>query len=374
MPISHLLDLFLMSEQRNTIVTNIKMSNTSTSDICRPQCESNKLSLLSSESASLYYLGITVLASLMTIVTIVLNCTFLATMLCQKRMQKSISHKLMMVLSTIDLLQGISTWPLTAANFVIFYRLDTNCFLLDFIRLLGYRLVALTIWTILLIALEQYLAILHPYFYISHVTFYRLFGPMLLFNMLLIIINIVEKFQPNQIWVKYYNGILVTLGLLIVLALAYMYTKIILCASRVAAKITETNIEEGKQIKSRAKAAKSGLIIFVATLLCYCPFMCYMVYEKLSKPTILIITFARYPAEIFGLFTSVVDPAVYYWRLRSLRKATKGMLSSLCKISNQVGSSWGNTDRSYELDPHGLDIMLLRRINKDKSKSTKLTE
>ena len=120
------------------------------------------------------------------------------------------------------------------------------------------------------------------------------------------------------------------------MVLIYMHVRVIKCATQVAVRIKDTNREEGKMIKSRAKAAKSGLIVLTATLLCYCPNICYIIYEKLSVPTPNITTYIQYPTEILGLFSSVVDPIVYYWRLKSLRKATRDMFASLRK-SRRVG-------------------------------------
>ena len=155
-----------------------------------------------------YFLGFAIFASLISVVTIILNCIFIATMLSIKKMYKSISNRLMTVLSVVDLLQGMSVWPLAAAHYLTIYRLDINCLLLDFMYTLGFNLTWSTVWTILLIALEQYIAILHPYFYIAHVTFYRLLGPMAFLNFLFIIIDIVGRMKLGYFWIAYRTTLL----------------------------------------------------------------------------------------------------------------------------------------------------------------------
>ena len=214
------------------------MSNLSAFSNDLPLCQRNtyKLSRVIS-----YYIGYAVLASIMSVVTTVLNGTFIMTMLVQKRIQKSISNRLVMILCIVDLLQGISTWPLTAANFIMFYKTDLNCFLLDLNNLLGYCLVALTWWTIFTVSLEQYIAILYPYFYMSKVTFCRLLSPMVVINILLVIINIVGKTKLKQKWIVYYRFVIPVVGVPMVLVLVYMNLKIIRCASQVASRITDTN-------------------------------------------------------------------------------------------------------------------------------------
>ena len=129
------------------------------------------------------------------------------------------------------------------------------------------------------------------------------------------------------------------LFLAIILSLLYMYKKIIVCASRVAANINSNNKEEGRKIQSRVKAAKSSLIILAGTLVCYSPVICNNIYMKLGEQTSYSVIFISYPSQIMALFTSVVDPAVYYWRLSTLRKATRDMFSSMCKSKNQVRSA-----------------------------------
>ena len=307
------------------------------SDTFEAQCSWNSLSYLSSGDAMSYYFGIAILASTMTVVTIVVNCIFVATMLSQKLTQNSISNKLLLVLSSVDLLQGISIWPVAVAIAVMYSRFNTNCFLIDFNYFLGYHLVGLTIWTIFLITLEQYIAILHPYFYLSNVTFCRLLYPVVVIKVLLMITDIVGKIKLNKDWNNYYNAVVLAMWVPIMVAFVYMHAKIILCASRVAAKITNTNKGEGQKINARAKAARSGLIVLLATLVCYCPSIFYTIYKaKVGKPTPFITTFVQYPVELLVLFSSVVDPTVYYLRLKSLRRATKSMFASLCK-SQSVG-------------------------------------
>ena len=317
----------------------LKMPNISVSNILHFQCAFEQGFLLSSSREKLYYLGIAMVTSMMTLVTVTLNCIFIAAMLSQKLFQKSLSNKLLMVLCMVDLLQGISSWPMLAVTFFKFYKFDMNCFLQDLNHLSGYVLSALTMGTIFIVSLEQFIAILHPYFYISNVTFCRLLGPVLMINSLVIITSIVGEITVNRTWMDYYNFIVPALGFPVMTILIYIHLKIIRCASQVAARITNTNKEEGKHIKARAKAAKSGLVVFVATLVCYCPYCCYTIYEKMNKYTPFSTNFIGYPSKIFGLFASVVDPIIYYWRLKSIRKATKDMFTSLCK-NQKIGHQW----------------------------------
>ena len=312
------------------------MSTTSVLNKSLPICNTDNLQAIFTKPALTLYLSTALIACLIVIITIALNCTFLATMLFQSRMQRSISNKLLMTLSTTDLLIGILVWPLIAATSFINYNVDIKCHLSNVTIFLGYHFVLVTLSTVFLVAVEQYLAIIHPYLYISQVTFHRLIYPMLISTSLLLLINMIVIITYKEFWLTYLQIFFVPIGVIIVGALIYMHKKIIECASRVAANINNTNKEEGRQMKSRAKAAKSSLIILVGTLVCYLPIICCNIYEKIFEQTSYSVTFFSYPSHIIAMGTSVLDPVVYYWRLRSLRRATRDMFSSIRNIENQV--------------------------------------
>ena len=195
------------------------MSNVSLIKTFQGNCSWFSVSYLSSGGTSSYYLGIAMLASVMTVATIVINCIFVATMVSQKLIHKNISNKLLVGLSMVDLLQGISIWPIAALNAVIYSRSNVNCYLIEFNYFLGYHLIGLTTWTIFLIALEQYIAILHPYFYISKVTFHRLLCPVLVMQALRMVIDTVGKLTLGPNWNTYYNSVVLALWLPIMIAL-----------------------------------------------------------------------------------------------------------------------------------------------------------
>ena len=312
------------------------MSNTSVTSSSPSPCQTNRLVFSFSESALSYFFGLSIIAALMTLVTVILNCIFLASMVRQKQLCKSISNKLLIVLSLNDLMQGILLWPLIVVNWTNSYKMQPSCFTQDLMYFMGYHFAVVTMSTILLVALEQFIAILHPYFYIKNVTFCCLLGPMLLLNSVILIINVAWAIKLTGMWIVFGKLLFVPLFATMVVALIYMHTKIMRCAANVAAKITDTNREEGKQIKTRAKAAKSGLVVLIATLVCYSPFICYTIVVQFRERTPFMTTFIQNTTEILGLLSSLVDPVVYYWRLKSIRKATKQMFHSICKKHTRV--------------------------------------
>ena len=300
-------------------------------------CNANELNYLFTEGARLFYLCSLVTRLLITITTIIFNFMFIAALLTDKHLKNNISKKLMMILSVIDLLQGFLCWPIAIYLNTGWLYLERNCLLSKILYSLGYILSFATITVVFLIALDQYLAIVHPFFYISQVTLRRLLVPWIPIHLALCVFNFIGRFMSLKVW-HLYRYVIAVMIFAIMLVLAYVHLGTIKQASIATKKINKTNKEEAKQIKLRAQASRSTLIVFLATVLCYLPLITYNAYESVGKRTSFSKTFLKLPAEMITLSTSVIDPIVYFCRLRCLRIAAKKILHTpWCK--NKVSVS-----------------------------------
>ena len=301
-------------------------------------CNANELNYLFTEGARLFYLCSLVTRLLITITTIIFNFVFVAALLTDKHLKNNISKKLMMILSVIDLLQGFLCWPMAIYLNTGWLYLERNCFLSKILYSLGYILSFATITVIFLIALDQYLAIVHPYFYIGQVTLRRLVVPWVPIHLALCVFNLIGRFTSLKMW-HLYRYVIAVMMFVIMVVLAYVHLGTMKQASMATKKISETNKEEGKKIRIRARAARSTLIVFLATILCYLPLITYNAYESLHKRTSFNKTFLKLPAEVITLSSSMIDPIVYFCRLRSLRNAAKKMLRPLwCRDGDSVSA------------------------------------
>ena len=318
------------------------MMSNSTEIVAFPKCEDDDQSYSFTKEAQTFYFFLFVVRILMTALTIILNITFLAALVHHKKTRQKTSSKFLMFLSTIDLLQGVTCWPIVTYISISWYNITLECFWSDMANSVGYGLGLATVSAIFLIALDQYLAILHPFFYVGKVTACRLLWPTVLLNVGLCAVNIVGRFKVLEVWFIY-RYLVIALTLVVIVAMICIYIKIMQFASMTVTRITVLNRDEGRQTQSRARAIKSTFIVLIATMSCYAPFMSYTIYENLKTPTSFSKTFIRIPLEMLTLSSSVLDPIIYYCRLKSLRIATRAMVYSVCRNhqrrSNSVGVS-----------------------------------
>ena len=314
------------------------MTSNITEIIAFPKCKDEDQSYSLTKDARIFYVFLTGVRILMTASTIILNLVFLATLVHHKKTRQKTSSKFLMFLSTIDLLQGATCWPIVTYISISWYNSKQECFWGNMANSVGYGVGFATVSAIFLIALDQYLAILHPFLYVSKVTACRLLWPTVLLNVGLYVINVVGRFKVVEVWVIY-RYLLIALTLLIIMAMICIYARIMQFASMTVTRIVTLNRDEGRQTKTRARAIKSTFIVLVATISCYTPFMAYTVYENLKIPTSFSKTFIRLPFEMLAMSSSVVDPIIYYCRLRSLRIATRAMMYSICRSHRRRSNS-----------------------------------
>ena len=291
--------------------------------------------------AKKYYIFMTATCSVMTILTILLNMTFLITMFLNKQLQ-NLPNKLFMLLSLVDLLQGFTVWPFAIYSGVTLYNTKQVCWWLSVVSSMGYCLGFATVTSIFLITIEQYTAIVHPFFHGRHVKASYLLYPMAATNLSLSIVNFLTSFKFKGGWI-WYKSLISIITIILMTSMIYMYIRIIHTAKVTVARIVKTNVEEGKQIKKKAKAAKTSIIILIATIICYSPSSFYNIYEYVDNGTDFGKTYIKLSTEMVALMNSVFDPLVYYWRLKSIRSATMTLLWRLCKRPRKVEDSPGLT-------------------------------
>ena len=281
-------------------------------------------------SAQAFYIFQTALCTTATVFTILLNIIFLSTM-CYKRKLRTLANKLFILLSVTDLLQGLTVWPMGAAAAHNLHMVVQVCWLLDLVSSLGYILGFMSVTAIFLISLEQFTAIHFPFFHEQNMTITRMVVPFTIMHVVLSIANLMTTFKYEGEWIIY-KSVVSSLGLLlIILMCCVLYPKIMHTATKTATVISKTNVKEGKQIKGRARAAKTGLIILVTLIFCYLPTIVYNIYEYQYNGTTITKTYVKLSLEMASMLNSVLDPLVYYWRLRSVKAATKEMMYHVCR-------------------------------------------
>ena len=290
----------------------------------------NPINRLETQEAQLFYLCFLVIRMFVAFFTISFNVIFFVTIVSDKQLQKTIFQNLIMILSLIDLLQGLICWPVTIyINVCWYYIISYSCFWSHIMYSIGYGFGFATVTIIVVLSLDQYLAVVHPYFYAGKVTLGRLCLPLVPLHLALYAFNIAGRFQYHTIW-PVYRFCIAAIILILLLVLAYSHIQTMRHASLAIRKINQTNREEGQRVRSRARAAKSTMIVLVASVLCYLPLVCYSTYEMIGKETAFSRTYLKFSADFLAMSSSAVDPVVFYCRLKTVRTATRRMLQSMC--------------------------------------------
>ena len=297
----------------------------------------------------MFYIFQTALCVTATVLTVLLNTIFLSTM-CYKRKLRTLSNKLFILLAVTDLLQGLTVWPLAAATAYNLHIVNQVCWLLALVSSLGYILAFMSVTAIFLISLEQFTAIHFPFFHAQNMTIKRIVIPFTIVHVLFSAANLLTTFKYEKEWMIYKSAV-TALGLLLILIMCcVLYPKIMHTATKVARKISQTSVQQGRQINNRTQVAKTGLIILVTLIVCFVPTLVYNIYEYVYNGTTDTKTYVKLPMELVSLLNSVFDPCVYYWRLRSVRSATMEMFSHLCRRNKYIEEQNTINSRVYTVE------------------------
>ena len=179
--------------------------------------------------------------------SVILNLGF-AIVLCKSKFLETPSNSLLLSLTFVDLLTGaIAQTSFAIENFLfsrcIFYKaLDV------FVAVVGHLLGAMSFTTVILVSLDRYVAILHPFFYELQVTRYRLVIVQFMIWLLPMPILLFSVLHQNQLSLYYTILSFTIAGWLLGV---YFYSKILAVARSI--------IKSEKKIKHAVVASASTL-------------------------------------------------------------------------------------------------------------------
>lgn len=267
------------------------------------------------------------------------NALFLLTMIRNRSLRK-LPNYLLSCLSAVDLLTGILVMP---AGAVIMIGRDYHvryCSVELYSTSFGYSLVLTSFSMVFVITLEQYLAILQPFYHQNHVTLRKLLAPVLIMWPLFLTTCAIFTVVGGKMWLVYQN----VLGCLVVVTytvIVYCYGKIYRVARRIRRQIMATSSAQRSQVNSTSdkfritlsrerqqrrsqhrhnKTVKTTGIIILSITLCYIPVGIYTIKRNLFHETALQRTILYEWTQLIASWTVVTNPIVYYWRLRGVRK------------------------------------------------------
>ena len=178
---------------------------------------------------------------------------------------------------------------------------------------------------ILTITLEQYIAVCYPFFHQKNVTYYKLIVPMAA-AWSCIVVTCVVCWQRSKLWV-YFQSISGFVIFVTYSSVVYCYTRMFLIACHTRRRITASSISSSGAVVhpsrrreiSNKKAIVTSFTIILAFTVSYLPFGVFHIKKFISGINAFERTVAYEWMQLVTVYSSVVNPLVYYWRLRAVR-------------------------------------------------------
>ncbi|XP_066920123.1 melanocortin receptor 5-like [Clytia hemisphaerica] len=259
--------------------------------------------------------------------TILLNGLVVIAMVTSKQYRKLPSHALLLVLAVCDLLIGVISLPPYDVHMWLVSNGNLNCQLSKFVKLSGYSMSSLTVLTIAVISVELYLAIVRPFLY-EHV-YNRKYYLVLLVSVwcLFLASHMVFLYIFPEDW-RLFKRYIAPVILISVFMVIIMFHSLIYSELKRLKRQTTTNptFRSGQRAHKKAFLMTTSIIVVFA--MCYLPIAIVMLYEHIKTTSTKIETFVLPWCEFIALSNPILDPMIYCFRLRFIRRRIKQLLCS----------------------------------------------
>lgn len=270
-------------------------------------------------SARLYYLVIGSFYIVISLLAINFNMMFLTTIRRNRRLHR-LSNFLLVFLCVVDLISACVIMPSYAVILTARYQNITYCSLRTCTSIAGYCLASMSFTSILSITIEQYTAIVYPFFHQSHVTL-KSISQIIAVSWFIASVWCVGAWVIEGLWIIYQAF----LGCFIFLT----YVFIIYCYSRlfILVKHTEKRMhsirkqfERKNELNRRNKAVKTSSLIILAFSISYVPIAFITIWRYFYGVTVFERTFIYEGVHLLSVCNTFINPIVYYWRLSDVRR------------------------------------------------------
>lgn len=257
---------------------------------------------------------------ILSVPTILLNAVSIIAILKSHRLKSMPCYFIIYVQSIIDLAVGILAIPL----FLFFITSEiwqlSSCVAGEMVVRLLFTLLGLSSITIFALTMERYIAILHPYFYLTHVTRKKLLifvGVCTFVEVHVAIISVViREFMATYGIIKH---------ALVLLFVAFAHTRVYLVVRRLSRSRSKTrdafskeNLTKMKSFLREIKQARSCVIVVI----------CFFVLTCLPAATLLPLqpSLSKSEQSIFGAWVvtlafsnSSANSVIFFWTKTPLR-------------------------------------------------------
>ena len=114
---------------------------------------------------------------------------------------------------------------------------------------------------------------------------------------------------------------------ILLLLIIYLYANVISIARKTQRRIGNV-VNRSTIVKSNTRAIKTSFLVLVTFLVCYIPITIHSFYVTFHTNTPYLRSYVIIIVELIAMSCSMLDPFVYFWRLKILRKATRKLLKT----------------------------------------------
>ena len=208
---------------------------------------------------------------------------------------------------------------------------DFPCVQLLIYSFLGVICICMSFLTLILISLERYMAVFHPYRYIEKVNTKRVIALAVTSWCVSITVLLVVRFlfgiNSNQ-----ETGVISLIIVTNFVVTSFVYFRIFRLVKRCNAQVnvqtshnTSTSGSPPTQMQSNsneAKASKTVAFIAGTLFLCFAPTLCATIVDQAGVARKDLLYHVIYPiAETVVLLNSCINPGIYVWRCQGIRQS-----------------------------------------------------
>ena len=261
---------------------------------------------------------------------ILLNLTFITTMIA-KFPNRTVTEVLLLALSCTDLATSILVTPITVARVILLTKERVVCVLGIINVVTGYPLVATSHLLIVIITIERYIYMVHPYLYDIYVTKAKTYTAILTATFISTLVTISSYIAGQERLLRDLTAIISTATHAL---FAYIQIKLFMFIQK--KRRTVSFPDENEVGGDRGRTDHNGLItilyISLAFFICYTPPLIYCIFLQMTNATRenpVATRDMRKWLETLILLNCTLSPLVYYWRLSEIRKAEINIIRTL---------------------------------------------
>lgn len=273
-----------------------------------------------------YFFPLAIILSAQCISAIFFNSLFLLAM--SKQVCKtSVSEHLFMMLAVTDMLAALAVMPGWVVQIVEILFAKLHCFLPTYLLTAGYSLVLMSVTIIVLITVDIYLSILHPFLYQKFATKSRATFVAILMWSLCMASSLTSSIVSSRCWQRYeVIGALLTIP--VVISMFLIHFRVYKEVEKIQKKGSVNKLKKRKKIGVHKRSLRMAVGILITFVLCFIPLAVYSIYVLIMGKTAELVTYGMSTVYTITLLNCVLDPFVYYFRLTKVRRRVSSILSS----------------------------------------------